>query len=65
MSGYPYSATGFPANFQIGMAAAADSGLPHAREAWELFESRSVKPKPPHGYDDYPNFAVMPRSVPH
>jgi hypothetical protein len=64
MSGYPYSATGFPANFQIGLASAVDSGLPHAREAWELFESRGAKPKPPHGYDDYPNFAVMPRSVP-
>src|SRR5699024_3943608 len=28
MSGYPYSATGFPANFQIGIATAADTGLP-------------------------------------
>jgi len=65
MSGYPYAATGFPANFQIGIAAAADSGLPKAHEAWQLFESRSIKPTPPHSYDDYPNFAVLPRSVPH
>jgi len=65
MSGFPYSATGFPANFQIGLASAADSGLPHAHDAWMLFESRSVKPTSPHAYNNYPNFAVLPRSVPH
>ena len=65
MSGYPNSATGFPANFQIGIATAADSGLPKALDAWNLFESRSVKPKAPHAYNNYPNFAVLPRSVPH
>ncbi|MGH8232855.1 MAG: hypothetical protein ACREPU_01475 [Rhodanobacteraceae bacterium] len=65
MSGFPYSATGFPANFQIGVAAAADSGLPNAQTAWNLFDSRSVKPKPPHAYNNYPNFALMPRSTPH
>jgi len=63
MHGYPDSATGFPANFQIGIAAAADSDLPKAAEAWQLFDSRSIKPTPPHGYDDYPNFAVLPRSI--
>ena len=63
MHGYPDSATGFPANFQIGIAAAADSGLPKALEAWQLFESRSVKPTAPHAYDNYPNFAVFPRSA--
>jgi hypothetical protein len=64
MSGYPYSATGFPANFQIGIATAADTGLPKAHEAWEIFRSRSVKPLPPNhpAYNDYPNFAVIPRS---
>ncbi|EQD54103.1 hypothetical protein B2A_06127, partial [mine drainage metagenome] len=65
MSGYPYSATGFPANFQIGVAAAADSGLPNAKTAWKLFQSRSVKPTAPDGYNNYPNFAVLPRSSPH
>ncbi len=45
MSGYPRSATGFPANFQIGIATAADSGLPNARTAWRMFDSRSVKPE--------------------
>ncbi len=63
MHGYPYSATGYPANFQIGVAAAADSGLPNAQAAWKLFDSRSVKPLPPNqpAYNDYPNFAVLPR----
>jgi len=65
MHGYPYSTTGYPANFQIGIAAAADSGLPNAEAAWKLFDSRSVKPKAPDGYNNYPNFAVLPRSVPH
>ncbi|HET7267493.1 MAG TPA: hypothetical protein VFJ15_05235 [Oleiagrimonas sp.] len=61
MSGYPSSATGFPANFQIGVAAAADSGLPNAKEAWRIFQSRSVKPSPPHAYKNYPNYAIWPR----
>ena len=71
MVGYPYSSTGFPANLQIGLASAADSGLPDAHEAWKLFESRSVKPdgKFPgaahDAYNNYPNFAVLPRSLPH
>lgn len=65
MYGYPYSATGFPSNLQVGLASAADSGLPNAKAAWELFESRSVKPTRPDGYDNYPNFAVLPRSLGH
>ncbi|HET8555197.1 MAG TPA: hypothetical protein VFL78_10250 [Rhodanobacteraceae bacterium] len=63
MAGYPSSATGFPANFQIGLAAATDSGLPKAKTAWRIFQSRSVKPDPPHAYNNYPNFAVLPRTV--
>lgn len=65
MSGYPYSATGFPANFQIGVAVAADSGLPDAKAAWSLFDSRSVKPSGNTAYNNYPNFAIMPRYVSH
>jgi hypothetical protein len=65
MSGYPYSNTGFPANFQIGVAAAADSGLPNAQDAWQLFDSRSVKPSGNSDYNNYPNFAILPRSTPH
>src|SRR5690606_17102549 len=65
MPGFPYSATGFPANLQIGLAAAADSGLPQAQVAWRLFESRSVKPSGAHAYNNYPNFATLPRAAPH
>jgi hypothetical protein len=61
MSGYPTSATGFPANFQIGLAAAVSSGLPNAQTAWKLFEGRSVKPSGSTAYNDFPNFAVLPR----
>lgn len=70
MLGYAYSATGFPANLQIGLAAAADSGLPQAHDAWAIFASRSVKPygarsaNPDEEYRNYPNFAVVPRTVP-
>jgi hypothetical protein len=63
MAGYPYSNTGFPANFQIGVAAAADSALPNARDAWNLFDSRSVKPSGASAYNNFPNFAVLPRSA--
>jgi len=63
MVGYPHSSTGFPANLQIGLASAADSGLPDAHEAWSLFESRSVKPNGTTAYNNYPNFAILPRSL--
>ena len=65
MSGYPYSSTGFPANFQIGVAAATDSGLPNAKAAWAIFQSRSVKPTKPAAYNNDPNFAILPRSASH
>lgn len=64
MHGYPTSSTGYPANFQTGLAAAVDSGLPNAAAAWQIFESRSVKPSPPTAYNNYPNFALVPRNVP-
>ena len=64
MSGYPYSATGLPANFQIGVAAAADSNLPNAKAAWIIFQSRSVQPAAPNAYNIYPNFAVWQRGSP-
>jgi hypothetical protein len=63
MDGYPGSATGYPANFQIGLAAAANTGLPRAAMAWEIFESRSVKPRGRHAYNNYPNFALLPRAA--
>jgi hypothetical protein len=61
MPGYAYSNVGYPANFQIGVAAAANSGLPNAQAAWNLFDSRSVKPSGNDSYTNYPNFAVIPR----
>jgi hypothetical protein len=62
MHGYANSATGFPSNLQIGLAAAADTGLPNAATAWSIFDSRSVKPTGANAYNNYPNFAVIPRS---
>lgn len=56
MLGYPASPTGFPANFQIGLAAGASSALPDAREAWNIFASRPIQPD----YRSAPQFAVVP-----
>jgi hypothetical protein len=63
MYGYAYSPTGFPANLQIGLAAATDTSLPNAQQAWATFASRSVQPTGSYTYANYPNFAVIPRSV--
>lgn len=56
MVGYPYSPTGFPANFQIGLAASVVSGLPGAKRAWQTFAHRSTQPD----YAAAPQFAVIP-----
>jgi hypothetical protein len=63
MHAYPYSATGYPSNLQIGLATAANIGLPNAQEAWAIFDSRSVKPSGDKAYNNYPNFALLPRST--
>jgi len=57
MVGYPFSPTGFVANFQIGLAAAAESNLPNAIKAWKIFTRRKVATE----YADTPQFAVIPR----
>jgi len=57
MIGYPYSPTGFVANFQIGLAASVDSNVTEARKAWNIFAQRHVKPS----YADSPQFAIIPR----
>ncbi|GAB3678582.1 hypothetical protein GCM10028792_20540 [Salinisphaera aquimarina] len=57
MVGYAFSPTGFPSNFQIGLAMAAQSGVENGREAWKLFDGRTIKPD----YAKNPNFAVVPR----
>jgi hypothetical protein len=61
MHAYPYSATGYPSNLQIGLAVATDTGLPAAHDAWTIFDSRSIQPSGSKSYNNYPNFAVMPR----
>jgi len=64
MSGYANSVTGYPSNLQIGLAMAADTSLPNAQQAWQIFQSRSVQPSGSTSYNDYPNFAVLPRYLP-
>jgi hypothetical protein len=59
MLGHGRSPTGFPANFQIGLAAAADSNIPNAKKAWSIFANRSGKPS----YAHSPQFAVIPRDA--
>ncbi|MCK5922375.1 MAG: hypothetical protein KAG66_15625, partial [Methylococcales bacterium] len=59
MVGYSKSATGFPANMQPAIAAAADSTLPNAQKAWYIFDDRAAKPV----YNDYPNWAIIPRTL--
>lgn len=56
MVGYPSSDTGFVANYQIGMAAAANSDVPGAKSAWNWFMNRPVRPD----YKQAPQFAVAP-----
>lgn len=59
MIGYPDSPTGYPAYFQIGLAAAVSSRLPGSRRAWEVFMHRASRPN----YSDSPKYAVVPRSM--
>ncbi|HJR14644.1 MAG TPA: hypothetical protein VJ833_12180 [Rhodanobacteraceae bacterium] len=60
MSGYPSSPSGYPAMFQIGLAASADAGVPYAKESWELFALRTTQPD----YSNQPQWAVIPRYLP-
>jgi hypothetical protein len=60
MVGYPRSPTGYPANFQIGLAAAVSAGLSKAAEAWAIFAQRQKQPN----YMNSPQFAVVPRNLP-
>lgn len=59
MIGHSRSPVGYPSSFQIGLAAAVDSNIPNAGEAWAIFESRSNKPD----YSTAPQFAVVPRFI--
>ena len=57
MVGYSASATGFPSNMQPALAAAVDSRISKAAEAWTTFQARSVKPD----YASDPQWAILPR----
>lgn len=57
MTGYSSSPTGFPSNMQPALAAAVDSGIVNAQQAWNVFMSRTVKPD----YSADPQFAIIPR----
>ncbi len=59
MTGYAHSPSGYPSNFQPALALASETGLPNAREAWQIFADRPVKPE----YNGYPNWAIVPRKV--
>lgn len=60
MTGYAYSVTGYPSNFQPALAMSVDAGVvPDGDLAWDLFDSRAVQPK----YGTSPQFAIVPRGV--
>ena len=59
MIGYPYSPTGYPAYFQVGLASSVSSGLPKSRRAWEVFMHRTTLPN----YSNSPKYAVIPRHI--
>lgn len=50
-------ATSYRANQQPAVAMLATLGVPGGAQAWQLVASRANQPK----YDDYPNYAVVPR----
>jgi hypothetical protein len=58
MTGYAYSTTGFPSNLQPALAASVDYNVKGADTAWQIFDSRSVKPR---AYDTDPQFDIVPR----
>lgn len=59
ITGYASSTEGYPSNFQPALAYAAESGgYPDGDLAWDLFDTRSVKPN----YGRSPQFAIVPRS---
>jgi hypothetical protein len=55
--GYAGSTMGYPSNMQPALATAVTLGVPGAEKAWQVFESRTVKPV----YADGPQFAIVPR----
>ncbi len=58
MTGYSYTATGFPSNYQPALAVVTDLDTAQSRTAWNVFSNRSVQPN---NYDSQPQFAILPR----
>ncbi|WP_332848707.1 hypothetical protein [Massilia sp. S19_KUP03_FR1] len=58
MGGISNGYMGYPSNMQPALAYSVDAGLPDAKRAWDLFQSRTVKPDCSMG----PQFCVVPRS---
>ena len=58
MTGYANGTQGFPSNMQPALAAAVDSGIPGAKEAWAKFQARTVKPD----YSEGPVWDIVPWS---
>lgn len=58
MTGYAYGTQGYPSILQTALAYVADTDYPDADLAWDLLDSRSVKPN----YGDGPQFAIGPRA---
>lgn len=60
MSGYPDAIGGFPSNLQPAVAYCATYNMPSGRDAWLVFDNRSVKPD----YNYGPQWAIEPRTLP-
>ena len=58
MIGHSDEPEGFPSNMQPALALSVHSGVPGAQQAWQRFDSRSVKPD----YSVAPQFAIIPRN---
>ncbi len=57
MTGGSSSTLGYPSNMQPALAYSADRGASSGVKAWQVFNSRSVKPN----YSSEPQFAIVPR----
>jgi hypothetical protein len=57
MGGIPAGTMGYPANMQPALAYAVDSGIANGKRAWDLFQSRTIKPD----YSAGPQFSIIPR----
>ncbi len=57
MTGYSSSPSGYPIYFQAALAVITDYGNDDAASAWNVFDSRTVKPD----YSTSPKYAIIPR----